>query len=358
MKIALLNLQYDNNYGGNLQRFALIKVLQKLGHEVTHLNLRFRFFPDSKLVYLKILFWRIFNRIVKKQSIEIFQEKHRKQEYIKSCEKTDIFYNRYIPHTEIIEHKKSLSKYAQEFETFIVGSDQVWRKKITQIHGIEPFFFDFLPPKKTRIAYGVSFGSEENELSNEEIQLLTPLFKQFKAVSVREVSALQLLSLYQWDNPKAKIVLDPTLLLNQADYNEIISENNTIPSEGDLFCYILDKSDVKDDFIKAYAQQHVLKPFFCPSSNDSIPQWLRSFKDAKYVITDSYHGVLFSIIYNKPFHLFQNAFRGQSRFSSLEKILDTPLYSGTFNWQVINNQLHLLQKQSINFLTEALTSEA
>lgn len=354
MKIALLNLQYDSNYGGNLQRFALATVLQRMGHDVTHLNLRFKFYPDNKLLYLKTLFFRVYDKFVKGLSVEVLQEKKNKLRYLESCKNTESFYQKYIKHTEPIFSKKKLRKYLS-FDAFIVGSDQVWRKKFTQIHGIEPFFFDYLPKEKKRIAYGVSFGTDENELSSEDLNLLTPLYKQFQAVSVRETSALKLLKEYQWTIPSAEVVLDPTLLLSKEDYNQIITDNDTKPIRGDLFCYILDETSEKNDYINLFSKEKGLTPFKCPLGGSSIPQWLRSFKDSKYVITDSYHGILFSIIYNKPFFFFKNEFRGMSRFSSLESIFNFQLNSVNYDWDEINKQLYLMRQRSILFIEKALS---
>lgn len=355
MKIALLTLQYDNNYGGNLQRFALMTILKRLGHDVTELHLIFRFFPDSKIQYLKNIFIRIIKRIVTRKPIEIFVERHRFQGYINSCQKSLPFFHRYIKHSKAISFPKQLNKYI-DFDAFVVGSDQVWRKKFTYIYGIDTFFFNFLPPHKTnRIAYGVSFGSDEKELTPEDISRLTPLFNSFKRVSVRENSAIQLLKEYKWDNKNAEVVLDPTLLLSVEDYNKIILENETQKLPGNVFCYILDSSEEKNIFISNYCAEHQKKAFYCSLGTISIPQWLKSFKESDFIITDSYHGVIFALIYNKPFHLFLNEFRGNTRFTSLENVLSLKFNQEKHNWSEINAKINTLKNKSISFLVDALS---
>ena len=355
MRIALFTLQYDNNFGGYLQRFALMTVLQRLGHDVTDLHLIFRFFPDSKIQYLKNIFARIVKRIVTREPIEIFVEKRRFQRYINSCQKSLPFFHRYIKHTKAISSPKHLSQHLN-FEAFIVGSDQVWRKKFTYIYGIDTFFFNFLPSHKAnRIAYGVSFGSDESELTSEDITRLTPLFNSFKRVSVREESAIQLLQEYKWDNKNAEVVLDPTLLLSAEDYNKIILENETQELPGNVFCYILDSNEEKELFISNYCAENQKKAFYCSLGTISIPQWLKSFKESEFIITDSYHGVIFALIYNKPFHLFSNEFRGNTRFSSLESILSLKFNQTKKNWSEINAKINTLRTKSISFLVDALT---
>lgn len=322
MKIALLNLPYDNNYGGNLQRYALMKVLQDMGHDVTHINLRFGYhlpwykkpFSYTKRVFLKYLFGK---------DIKINQECHLRQQYAERCAVTEPFYQRYIKHTDPITDLRKL-KDLHGFDAFVVGSDQVWRKKIAGKY-LCTMFLDFLPADAAvkRIAYGVSLGVAENELNQEEISRLSELYKRFDAVSVREDSALDLLIDYGWTNPQAIQVLDPTLLLTKDDYMQLIDNASTVPSKGNMFCYILDKTEEKSHLIKQKATELQLKPFELGLSDDkpaSIEQWLRSFADAEYVITDSYHGLVFSIIFRKSFYLIKNEFRGNARFDSLEAL--------------------------------------
>lgn len=356
MKIALLNLQYDNNYGGNLQRYALMTILQRMGHDVTHLNLRFKFYPDNKLKYLKILFWRIYDRVIHGRRTPIFQEFYQRKNYYRDCQNTESFYNKYIKHTKIIESKKKLSKF-QKFDVFIVGSDQVWRKKFTQMHGVESFFFDFVKDSTKRIiAYGASLGSSESELSKEDIEKLTPFYKRFSNVSVRELSALHLLDEYNWSNPQPTLVLDPTLLLNKKDYIDIINNNKTSNCPGNLFCYILDLNNGIEAQINHIAQTKNLCPFFSSLKQNciSVPQWLRAFNDSKFIITDSYHGVLFSIIFQKPFYFFQNQFRGNARFENLQQIFNIQANQEISNFSCINKELKKQKNHSFLFLSNAL----
>ena len=171
MKIALLNLPYDNNYGGNLQRYALMKVLQDMGHDVTHLNLRFHYhLPWYKVPYSYTK--RIILKYVLGRDVRINQEKYSREQYQERCAITESFYQKYIKHTEPLYKLSELKKYT-DFDAYVVGSDQVWRKKIANKY-LPTMFLDFLPKdsKAKRIAYGVSLGVAENELSEEEIKYL------------------------------------------------------------------------------------------------------------------------------------------------------------------------------------------
>lgn len=357
MKIALLNLQYDTNYGGHLQRYALMTVLQRMGHDVTHLNLRFNFNPAPWYKKPFRTVKRSLRNLLKGGETDIFLERNAQKRYEKACAVTDPFYNRYIKHTGVIDDKEQLC-HELGYDAYLVGSDQVWRKSIADFYGIETYFFDFLPEtiSSRRVAYGVSLGTDENELTEDDLKVLTPLYKLFSAVSVREDSGLSLLKNYAWDNPVPSLVLDPTLLLTSTDYQEIINDGTTHPSEGNMFCYILDPTDDKKIIITDYEQSKGLTPFYASddlSHKLPVQQWLRSFSDSEFVITDSFHGMVFSIIFNKPFKLIYNTFRGNARFDSLMRQLQIPANTEEINWEVVDNNLDKMRRVSVDFLATA-----
>lgn len=357
MKIGLLNLQYDTNYGGNIQRYALMTVLQRMGHDVTHLNLRFNF-NDTPL-YRRLL--RLCKRILMKSighlNVSLLKEYSQQKKYEKECAITDAFYNAYIKHTTCIYSKEKLSQHT-DYDAFVVGSDQVWRKTIADYYGIGTYFFDYLPDscKAKRIAYGVSLGTSENELSNEDIIRLSPLYAKFAAVSVRENSGIKLLHDYGWKKPMPKLVLDPTLLLIKDDYIKIINDGVAGPSDGNMFCYILDPSPEKNSIIREYEQKKNLKSFVIGDKENkvAIQQWLRSFYDSKFVVTDSFHGMVFCIIFNKPFKLIHNKFRGNARFESIMNELQIPEDTEQIDWNLTNSLVEQKRKYAFDFLESAL----
>lgn len=331
-KIGILNMRYDNNYGGNLQRYALVKVLQDMGYDVTYLYIR-----DN---WGEWFVGRSWMNIVEKELKQIVRHLlypkkepwlvwHReKEEYKRLSAITEPFLDKYVKHTRPICSKWELKWIFRigHYDAIIVGSDQVWRKQYVGRYGLGTWFFDFVPNsfKGRRIVYGASFGVNEQEYSLEEQDFLRPLFNRLDAVSVRESSGLDLLKTYGWTNPSAIIVLDPTLLLQKEDYEVIIDAAETHPLDGTMFCYILDRSEEKLNKINEIAKERKLKPIIRTISDEpflSVEQWLRNIRDAKFVITDSYHGLLFSIIFEKEYYLFENESRGNARFESVMSIL-------------------------------------
>ena len=358
MRIALLNLPVDNNYGGNLQRYALMKVLQDMGHEVTHLNLRFNFVPRPWYVYCCHVVRRIVARLFTGKRNAIIPELRNQWAFDRTCSVTDLFYKRYVKHTKSL-NKDNYRKYLDThiYDAYIAGSDQIWRKSMTDIcYGLSTFFFDFLRDKKNvrRIVYGASFGSNEGEFSEEDIAVIKPLYSMISHVSLREKSGIDILKRYGFDVGKVVMVLDPTLLLSRADYIALVMASITQPLNGEIFCYVLDSNNNTKEEIEKVSNEMKLKPFEIGVSNSqqiTIEQWLRYFMDAKYVITDSYHGMVFSIIFEKPFKLLYNSRRGNSRFASLLSLLEI---TDNFNWNQINERRDYWKNLSLGFLKRAL----
>lgn len=360
MKIALINLAYDNNYGGNLQRYALVKVLQNLGHDVIHINLRF-VLPVNFLKLFPHIVFRILKKILGRK-IDIFPEWRAYRSYHSVIESTEKFYNKYIPHTCPVLCLSDYKRY-DKFDVVVVGSDQVWRKKIA-MHYLDNFFLKFLPvaPNQKRITYGVSLGSNENELDEKEISELGVLYKRFNAVSVREPGALELFKNYNWTNPAAQVVLDPTLLLSASDYKKILKKSGI---HNNIFCYILDLNSEKQTFVQSVSKRLNIdyKLTGINSFNSlSIEQWLGCFYDSEFIITDSFHGMIFSIIFHKNFIVIGNKFRGMGRItdflSSLqlenhlitEEALSSDFKIDDIQWDLVDEIIEKRKLFSINFL--------
>lgn len=353
MKIGVINLPYDNNYGGNLQRYALVKTLQDLGHTPEHIQIRFN--PPSiplwkkNMMYLKRL---IIKALINKKQ-RIFVEEYEYQEYIKSLDSISCFYDRFIPHTHPCYSLNDLREL-QPYDIYIIGSDQVWRKKIANKYlGI--MMGEGLPDNARRIAYAISFGTEDNELSTSEIRRYALSYKKFSAVSVREQSGLRLLDSYGWTNPQAIHLLDPVFLLDKDDYIKIISIEEISLSDNFLFCYILDESKEKQKLIndislKTGFSKHIVSL----NCKITIEGWLRELINASFVITDSFHGLAFSILFNKPYKLIRNQSRGNTRFDSILQTFGLSEDGSNVDWKRVNEIIKEYRKKSINFLIKQL----
>lgn len=364
-KVGIVTLPLRLNYGGILQAYALQTVLERLGNEVDVIQPRHRNYSVPKgvkapIVYCRRAFFKLFGL----SDTPVFAEKQLNEQWPVITAHTQQFIRKYIHVKEVLSYDDLNSK---DYDMLVVGSDQVWRPLYSNLCQCYLQFADGWKVK--RIAYAASFGTDEKEYTEEQIEKCGYLLGKFDAVSVREDSGIGLCKDYF--GISAQHVLDPTLLLDKADYIELVGKSGIGHSGGDLFAYILDSSDEKKSLVDRIATERHLTPFSVKAKNDykyapledriqpPVEQWLSGFMDAEMVVTDSFHGCAFSILFNKPFIAVGNSDRGLVRFTSLLESfgLNDRLNAYDFNsmgeidWERVNEKLLDLRKKSQDFLT-------
>lgn len=203
------------------------------------------------------------------------------------------------------------------------------------------------------------------------------MIQKFDAVSVREETGVKLCSTYY--DIKAKHVLDPTMLLSKDDYVALIEKSDVPKSKGNLFCYILDNTEEKMNVVKNIEKQRHLSSFFmnvdCGNLAEDLEKriqppvesWLRAFYDSEFIVTDSFHACVFSILFHKQFLVIENKDRGLARIHSLLSMfgLEDRLTSDTgldinrmktINYDRVDEILAKHREDSRSFLIQALTS--
>lgn len=337
MRIAILTLPLHVNFGGILQCYALQTVLERMGHEVSVLNTDFVNVDYKTRIGLFIK--RLVKTCIGKESKFYGWKTEREitQKY------TQAFIRKHI-HLLNVQDLSLLKE--DDFDAIVVGSDQIWRPMYYQpiANAYLKFAKDWTSIK--RIAYATSFGTDQWEYTQEETQECASLVKLFDAVSVRENSAVDLCRKYL--EVEAVQVLDPTLLLSKEDYLKLIDQSKLKKNEG-VFAYFLDVTSSKMDLANRIAKERGLKLYQFNNPNvdclslhfekriqQPIEEWIAGFRDASFVVTDSFHGCVFSIIFNKPFVVIGNEERGIARLKSLLSMLD-------FDYSVASN-IHQLQK--------------
>ena len=372
MKIAILTLPLHTNYGGILQAYALQTVLERMGHEVVHLQPKVEYSRLHNpvvmpLVWCKRLYRKYFQG---DRQLPIFENP-----YKWARKNTDRFISNNL-NCRFLAPEEWNEGLAKEYDAFVVGSDQVWRPFYTP--DVTRFFTAFLGHSDIRrIAYAASFGVDGNEFSKEQIACGREYLKLFSAISVREESGIRLCK--ELFDVQACQVLDPTLLLRREDYQCFAS---TAPqSPGNLMVYVLDRTEEKDAFIAEFAEKRGLVPFYANSKAEmpwdvDIPAaerqqspletWLKGFADADFVLTDSFHACVFSILFHKPFGVFVNLERGLSRIESLLQplglldrcMIDAPVdLDRPIDWKFIDNILMQKAESSLEFLKQALNKK-
>lgn len=369
MKIAILTLPLYSNYGGIMQNYALQTILKQMGHHVYTI--------DCPQIYKNKLWYNICINKVKYAIKQALTKIGIEVPTIDNSSNNQFIQNHITFTSSLCPKKNNLSNLNHiGLNAIIVGSDQVWRYPYIQAN-VENFFLDFIDNNITKIAYSASFGVSYNEYPIQIQQKIKKLYSKFNRVSVREKSGLNLLKINDWKcaHP-ALITLDPTLLLNKEDYNMLIEQNNNQSSKK-IFCYILDKNDEKCQIINRICEITAYEPDMININHDSkqivIPSvelWIKSFRDADFIFTDSFHGCVFSIIYNKPFIVIANKKRGIARFETLLnlfKLEDRIIYSKEdlnrdliykkINWEEIETIKNSKRQESIEFLKKALNKK-
>lgn len=399
MKIGILTQPLTNNYGGLLQAYALQTTLERIGHDVVILNRPMSFVPDvANDAFVPSVIRAIKNYVkflMSKPLIKVYHELLPHQ-HVVANRLTEIFIVTYHHKSPDFSTTESLSAYCrrQSFDAYIVGSDQCWRPLYSPC--LPNYYLDFAKDWDVkRLSYAASFGVDHWEYSDDETRICASLAQKFDAVSVREESGIALCKEYL--GVDAIHVLDPTMLLDAADYNTLVQDFdskifNIEPAhrvktildikDKKLFCYVLNMNAEKQAFIQTVSKAKGLIPVECMPKDyraqevfevcpddctfPPVELWLQSFRDSEMVIADSFHGTVFSIIYNKAFWVLGNPGRGMARFYSLLRMfgledrlvtldkLATLDFDAPVDWSSVNARREELKQKSLAFLKENL----
>lgn len=370
MKIAILTLPLYTNYGGILQCYALQTVLQKMGHTVNVLA-KPKYGRLYYIMYPLTVCKKLFKRYILGQKVNILMAP-----YEVVIQNLDRFIKCYI---HLYRCKNWDLKLVNKFDAVVVGSDQVWRPMYFQ--PIERAFLSFLEGAKIkRIAYAASFGVDYCEYTEEQLKNCSFLLRKFDAVSVRELSGVNICRNYL--GVEAVQMLDPALLLSADDYRNLINKKPEEPLKGNMLIYILDKTPEKVSLVEKILEDKGLTPMWLDSPDEynsgiplenqikmSVEQWLHSFDNADFIFTDSFHGCAFSIIFKKQFIVWGNEHRGIERVESLLTLLSVQerlirsmddyenkkimLYK-QIDYNKVDVKLDLERKRSLDFLSSNL----
>ena len=241
-------------------------------------------------------------------------------------------------------------------DIFMIGSDQMWNYWDQKGMGYY-YFLDFVDDTHPRLSYSTSFGHKKYMAKPEEIEIQKKLLHKFNAISVRENDGVDICKNYFDIN--ATRTIDPVFLADTKYYEELIAKNPTNVSNKYLFCYILTPTKEKGDTLKQIAEKLGLELVIALDGQTSVEenreklgienvqmnlnvsQWLSFIKNADYVITDSFHGVCFSIIYRKQFACMINAQRGTSRFDTLFDVLNLKEHAFNELTDLLNSDFNL-----------------
>lgn len=278
-KVGIITLHLIDNYGGTLQAWALNKYITSLGYKAETIT-----WKDSRILDFA------------KQNIPL----------------------RIFNTSKELKHIKS-----SDYDILVVGSDQIWRHRFItgdfeEEHINIPFLKFTNGWNKTRISYAASIGVAGDNWEYPEIETknISRLLQNFNAVSVREVQSIQ--DCKDKLNINVSNCVDPTLLISKQEYLKLCE--NEPKYTKNIFIYLLDETSDKLTEITNYCNANNLT--FFKAREKTVEAWLAAFRDAEYIITDSFHGCIFALLFNKPFICLYNRWRGNARFDSLIQLFN------------------------------------
>ena len=383
MKIGILTLVPYDNYGGILQGYALQTVLERMGHDVTIMNTKLYNYVPAKVRFKQQVRWLIEHFIQHRNDIPAFSPYHldKWQDYRVSALKP--FIKKYVHLTRTFSNGvEDIANFAvqENYDAFVVGSDQTWRPCLSP--DLYHMFCDFLPAesKKIRIAYAASFGVDRNPYNDEQLKICKQLIHRFNAVAVREESGIKLCKeLFDID---AKLVLDPTMLLDKEDYLKLIEGYQPVNKNVDLMQYVFffqhDESAIIEKVggaVLGMKPVNLMTEKFLHEIKDKselpkakfypIEEWIYAYSQAKFVITDSFHGTVFCLILNVPFLVVSpetsgrqksllNMFGLSDRLVMTKEEVTPELVYKSINWDQVNRKREELKQKSLQYLRDNL----
>lgn len=376
MKIGILTHPLGLNYGGLFQAYALQYVLTKMGYDVTTINRKsaehYKSFMHHVLSYGK----RLLLYYIKGQRISpLWNPIVSKKEFQIITQNMMAFVAKNMKTTPIVDACK-LADLDQQylFDIYIVGSDQVWNEAYCPNS-----FLDFVKrPGVKKLFYAASCGKTSFAINPKLTKECATLAQQFQAISVREKSLCKLSA--DHFGKEAIWVLDPTMLLRKEEYLKLI-EPQTSEQQPIIFSYILDKDSLKSAVLEATKTHMGLEVVngnidsYYVKDGRSCPEdyilpapedWFCHLNQSAFVVTDSFHGMVFSIIFNKQFAVVANPQRGIERFTSLLEALGIPnrlvtsiaqlntILNTKIDYDAVNSRVDIMRQQSLDFLTSNL----
>lgn len=313
MKIGILTFWWSkDNYGQLLQAYALQKYLRDRGHDAY--LIRYKWEKDFTPSPLALRLLKACNPVL---LFRFFSTQRRirtaKQEQAAFDRGFDAFRDRYIAQSPRVYNSwTELCEDPPEADCYIVGSDQVWNFGAIPLarcrSAVHAYFLDFGKPETARLSYAASWGRVN--LSEEYAREIAPLLSRFCYVSVREESGVSLCA--QCGYSGARWVRDPTLLLDAEAWRALYAENAVrTPAGCYLFLYMLgNECDFDIETVYRFARERNLQVVYVTGNSvvdrrekwfATIPEWLFLVDHAEYVVTNSFHCCVFSVLFGKRF---------------------------------------------------------
>lgn len=372
-KIGIITYHHYYNYGTVLQAYALQHVIENLGNYEAEI-IDFRIHNEKKLSKMQLALLRLRRMgVYFRESERVYRQKR----YGSIFQEKRPLFDEFFQHSLKVGDKTfntydELRSAKLDYDIYLTGSDQTWSPKI----GLHPaMFLEFAPPVATKIAYAPSIGV--TCLSKSESDKINLYLQRYDAISCRETTGCHVLSACVKDKEIVN-VLDPTFLLTDKDWNNLAIAPEITSSY--ILCYFIGDRPYYREMATQLSASLGLPLYFIPVSwrdvgegNNLLPQtgpreFLGLIRDARLVLTDSFHGTAFAINYRKSFYSFTKIEGGKTAsdnsrlYDILSKIgLEDRLYDAPnridfsdVDYSAVDGKLNKYRSESITFLRHAL----
>lgn len=381
--IGLVTCYFHHNYGSMLQAYATEMIMQQMGlpFQTIACKAPINYMQENKILYIikKLLIadWKM--RLGK---MKIERAKKENPMFAKNWEirnkAFDQFAETFFHVSPYCKNREELTKMAENYSAFLVGSDQLWRTDSVE-HGY--YTLEWVPGHIRKIAYSTSIGVKEVPWF--QVEKNKRFMNRFDHIALREQSACDLV--YKLTGRKVPVVLDPTLLFT-GDQWLGIQQREPLTNGKYIFCYLLGDNPSQRKFIKRVKEKTGYKIVALQQLDDYISsdegfadeapyvgpcEFLNYIRNAEYVFTDSFHCSVFSILYKKNFFTFSRFAEGakQSTNTRIDNLLhitgledrrmtkdksveDVISYKGSFDG--VDARLNAYRKSSMDYLHNAL----
>lgn len=313
-KVAIVTI-ISRNYGNRLQNYALQETLKKNGMEVETIPVQYK---SSFEKQIKLMIKRILSMVTNKYDNDIRWESFDKK----------IRWSKYTAENP---------KIADKYNYFIAGSDQIWNPTFPFNTNRE--FLTFADDRK-KVAYAASIGLEE--LPSEYKEKYKNNIAKFKMVSVREEAAADIIERLGCKRPK--VVLDPTMLLQSEEWKKLAQNAKVeLPQKYVVKYFLGIRNSMYDYYIGQYAQKNSAEIVDITCCNKIGPnEFLKIIYDSEAVFTDSFHGSVFSILFHKPFMVFERPY--EDGYGKMSSRIDTLLKTFSLNNQRVASANECVEK--------------
>lgn len=381
-KIGLCVVTNNNNFGSMLQSYATMKTLENMGYDYDIIRYKKKYTPMFILKSIP----RIFNPITISDKKLIIQKKilmmFHKDVKVLNANRNKMFdkfrKEHFLKFSPIAYGYEELMKLGIKYDAYLVGSDQLWSPS-----GLATNFYNlnFVNDSKLKISYASSFGVKE--IPSYQIEKTQKYLNRIDFISTRENSGKIIVK--ELTNKEVPVVVDPTLLFNDIEWNDILKDEKLYEEEY-IFSYFLGPNAKHREIVKKLAKETGLKIVtirhmdqYVEADNnygDYFPyevgpqEFVNLIRHAKYICTDSFHGAVFSIINHKQFIVF-NRYADEAKDSKNSRIdslctnlgLENRRFKSNIleemkkeiNYKQVNSKLDVMRENSKRYLTDALS---